>query len=284
MYQQLKQTHFKLLPLLVAALILAGCSFGGAKIDKKAINKIKTVGVVVYTVPSYIKYRSDPKSDGSLLLAIAAAATGEGFGKGAVAATTAHKEFVKTLRKQGLPFKIVSYKAMNKNAKLKGLYIEPKKIVKASSSMFGSLVFGTNTLEGSAPKGFNQYGLTNVWSTGKAITGKEGEKEYLQQAIKALNVDAVLVINDPGFGFSCEACIGSTGIASTGSAFIASLVDRSGNEIVRVREWFATTDAQAPMAVGVVAPGQHKRLFKAHGRKMAIVYADFLKVALKDKK
>lgn len=285
MHQLSKRISFRLLPLLGAMLILAGCSFGKAAIDKQAIGKVKNVAVVVYTVPTEIKYRSDPKDDSQSLLALVAAATGNDSAKGTVAATTAHKEFVKTLRKQGLPFKIVSYKTLKKNTKLKRLYTKPKVKVEAKSGMFGSLfASGSKKLDGSAPKGFNQYGLSDKWTQGKALTGQEGEKQYLQQAIKALNVDAVLVINDPGFSFSCEACIGSSGAASTGSAFIAALVDPAGNEIVRVREWFATTDAQAPMLAGIVAPNMHKRLFKEHGKKMAIVFADYLKGELKDKK
>lgn len=285
MQQQSKRTSFRLLPLLGAMLILAGCSFGKAAIDKKAMDKVKTVAVVVYTVPKNIKYRSDPKDDAASLLAIAAAISGNQYGKGTVAATTAHKEFINTLRKQKLPFKIVAYKAMKKNAKLKRLYTKPKVQKEGNTGMLGSLFAPrSNNLDGSAPKGLNQYGLSDKWTQGKALTGKEGEKEYLQQAIKALNVDAVLVINDPGFSFSCEACIGSSGAASTGSAFIAALVGPSGNEIVRVREWFATTDAQAPMLAGIVAPNQHKRLFKEHGKRMAVVFADYLKGELKDKK
>lgn len=273
-----------MLPFLAATLILAGCSFGNATIDRQAMNKVQKVGVVIYTVPKEIKYRSDPRGEQSTLAQIAELA-GVKNGDGTVAATVAHKEFIKTLNKQGLPFKIVSYNKMKKNSNLKKLYTQPKEKNEGNKGLLGSLLGSmSNKPEGRAPKGFNEYGLSNNWIDGKALTGQDGEKEYIQQAIKALNVDAVLVINDTGFSFACEACIASSGAASTGSAFTASLVDPSGNAIMNMREWFATTDAQAPMVTGVVDPRKHKHLFKEHGKKMAIVFADYLKGELNKKK
>lgn len=285
MQKERGRTHLRLLALLGAVLIMAGCSFGKAAIDKQAMNKVQKVGVVIYTVPQDIKYRSDPRSSGGSLADLAAAVGASSYGKGTVAATVAHQEFIKTINKQGLSFKVVSYKAMSKNSGLKKLYTKPTKKNDGNKGLLGTLfASGSGKIDGAAPKGLNQYGVSDKWTEGKALTGKDGEKEYLQQAIKALNVDAVLVINDSGFSFACEACIGSSGAASTGSAFTASLVGPSGNEIMRMREWFATTDAQAPMVAGLVAPDQHKRLFKEHGKKMAMVFADFLKGELKEKK
>ena len=96
-------------------------------------------------------------------------------------------------------------------------------------------------------------------------------------------MDAAILINDSGFSYACEFCIGDSGAASTGSAFTASMVTRSGDVILNMQEWFATTDAQAVMYAGIVNPLQQTSLFEEHGRKMAVVMADALKEGMGQK-
>ena len=56
---------------------------------------------------------------------------------------------------------------------------------------------------------------------------------------------AALVLADPGFSFACKACIGigpaMAGSASTGSSFMAQIVDKNGGTVLAMREWFIMT-------------------------------------------
>jgi len=81
----------------------------------------------------------------------------------------------------------------------------------------------------------------------------------------------------------CEICIGGSGVASTGSAFTATIMTRSGNVVLNMQEWFATTDAQAAMLADIINPLQHDSLFKEHGRKMAVVLAAAMQEGLSGK-
>ena len=278
----------KLYTALSVSVFLTACSFGKNTVNVDEVRKIKNVAVIMYTVPEQITYRDDPREGStSVLAALAETAIGK---NGNNAADTAVKAFTETLQKQGLSYKIMPHSKVVSNAKFAALHKPVSKAKKQqdegflgkSLSFLGS-VSGSKSSVAVSPKKMNQYGLVPDWSGDTALTKKAGEDEYINQAIEALKVDAVLVVNDMGFSFACEAGIGSTGAASTGSAFNATLVTRAG-PVMNIREWFATTDEQGAMAAGVVDPTEHKELFEEHGRKMAQVYATAAKESLLAKK
>ena len=261
--------------------ILAGC--GTARVfEKSRVQSIKKIAVIMYTVPETINYRSNPRDAGSKgMLASVLDAAGKNNGKRA--ATISHKTFIANLQNaKGLPFKIMSYNDMMANKAFRELYVPPKK--KEDKGLMGSalsfLGVGKKVKDGASPKNMNQYGIS-PWKFGTALSGADGEMDYIKKALSALGVDAVLLINDPGFSFSCEVCLGSTGAASTGSAFNATLIVESGEIIMDIHEYFLTTDAQAAMVTGTVNPLQHESLFKEHGKKMAVVLSDFVADELK---
>lgn len=279
---------FKLYLVILLAVFLTACSFGKNTVNVEEVKKIKNVAVIMYTVPEQITYRSDARSNSkSALAALVETAVGN---NGAGAADAAVKTFTDTLQKQGLSFKVMSHADVVSNANFKALYVAPGPVKKQvdegmmgkALSFFGSMS-GVKATEGSAPKYMNQYGLVPDWSSDTALTNKEGEAEHIKKALEALKVDAVLVVNDMGLSFSCEACVGVSGAmngaASTGSAFNATLITRSG-PVMNIREWFATTDEQAAMVAGIVNPAEHADLFKEHGRRMAQVFAEAAKESL----
>lgn len=98
-------------------LFLVSCS-STKKIDRNALKKVKKVAVIVYTVPSKIEFKEDPRgkkdSGFSLNDVVKAIAKDATAGEGSRAADLALKEFIHTANKEGLPFKIVSYKTMKK--------------------------------------------------------------------------------------------------------------------------------------------------------------------------
>lgn len=278
----------KLYITILLTVVLAACSFGKNTVNVEEVKKIKTVAVIMYTVPEQISYRSDARDNSTgLLAALAETAIGN---NGNNAADDAVKTFTEALRKQGLSFSVMPHSKVISNAKFTALY-KPVSAAKKqadegllgkSLSFLGSMS-GSKSAVGVAPKKMNQYGLVADWRGDTALTNNEGENEYIKKAIEALKVDAVLVVNDMGFSFSCEACVGvssaMSGVASTGSAFNATLISRSG-PVMNIREWFATTDEQGAMLAGIVDPTEHKELFEEHGRKMAEVYASAAKESL----
>jgi len=279
---------FKIYSVLLMCGFIAACSFGKNTVNVEEVKKINKVAVIMYTVPEQISYRADARdSSKGLLAALAESAIGKTGNK---AADTAVKTFTETLQKQGLSFEVMAHADVVSNENFVALYkpvIEVEKQVDEgflgkSLSFLGSMS-GSKTTVGAAPDNMNQYGLVAAWSGDTALTNKEGESEYIRQALEALKVDAVIVVNDAGFSFSCEACVGMSGamsgVASTGSAFNATLITRSG-PVMNIREWFATTDEQGAMLAGIVDPTEHTELFAEHGRKMAQVYADAVKESL----
>lgn len=282
----------KLYAVLSLSVFLTACSFGKNTVNVEEVRKIKNVAVIMYTVPEQIVYRDNPRDNSTgLLAALAEAAIGK---NGNNAADTAVKTFTETLQKQGLSFKIMAYSKVVSNAEFAGLNQPVSAAEKQTDDSFlgKSLSFlgsvsGSKSSVGVAPKKMNQYGLVADWFADTALTNNSGEDDYIKKAIEALKVDAVLVVNDPGFSFSCEACVGTAGAmngaASTGSAFNATLVARSGS-VMNIREWFATTDEQGAMVTGIVDPTEHKALFEEHGRKMAQVFATAVKENLLAKK
>jgi len=109
------------------------------------------------------------------------------------------------------------------------------------------------------------------------LIGTPEETAYIKESIQALGVDAALIINDWGYAFSCDACMGGTGTGSSSTAFLASLVNANGEVIMNMREWFVTTPTTAPMVGYIINPFQHESLFKGHGTRMATVFMDYYK-------
>lgn len=266
---------FKLLLLATTVTALAGCGTA-RKFEKTKVKSVKNVAVVIYTVPQTISYSSNSREAGSKGL-LASAMGAAGAGSGADAATLSHKTFIENMQNaKDLPFTVMSYKDMMANKNFRSLYTPPKEEKKSAlTSALGFIGVGKKIKDGAAPANLNQYGIA-PWEIGTAISGTEEEMVYIKKAIAALNVDAVLVINDPGFSFSCEACIAQSGAASTGSAFNATLLTKDGDIIMDIHEYFLTTDAQAAMVTGAVNPLQHESLFKEHGKKTAVVLAKFI--------
>ncbi len=261
--------------VLLAGLLLVAC--GKSEVNKPEVNKVRTAAVVIFTVPQAIKYSDDPtEKETSLLSAVVQAAAA---GNGARAATLSHGTFTEALAKQGLPFRVLTAAEMKRNAAFNKLHVavvaksEDEGLMGKMTSMFGR----SGPVEGAAPDGLNQYGMPQNWSDGNPVMGKPEELRYILDAMKALNVDAALVVADPGYSFACEACAGGVGAGTTGSAFMVTMINRKGEPILSTREWFATTDEQAAMAAYAVNPLEHDDLYAEHGRKMAAVFADSFK-------
>lgn len=274
---------YRILIMFISISLISAC---GLKRDMNIseIKKINKVAVIFYTIPEQIVLRSSPTkpAEGSLLGMAAEMVEGN---VGLNAANTAHKLFIETLNKQSLPFKVMSQSEMMANREFVSLYQppKPKPVKKETEGVMGFLggvladsMAPPPEMQGIAPTHMMQFGLA-VYESGSALTGKPGELNYVKKAMEALKVDAAILINDSGFSYACEFCIGDTGAASTGSAFTATIITRSGSEILSMQEWFATTDAQAALYAGIVNPLQQTSLFEEHGRKMAVVLADSLK-------
>jgi len=275
---------------IVTLILLIGCT-PKATVDRARLMTIKNVAVVMYTVPTEIKYKSDPKAVNTVSLARIAlsAAQQASNGDGKEAATASYKTFVQELNAQSLPFQVMSFETVSGNPGFKALYMPASEEKKESGLLdaAGSLFGGGDSLMGAAPEGFNQYGIApDAWNMETALMGSDGESEYVKKAIEALGADGVLVIQDTGFCFSCEACVGTadvmTGAASTGSYFIATLFDRSMIPVLTIKEYFLTTDAQAAMVSNIIIPPLHEGLFNAHGKRFGQVFADSFRKAIKE--
>ncbi len=197
-------------------LLLASCG-GATKFDKVRIASISKVAVVVYTVPDKIEYKEDPKeSEGGLSLKSIAKAVAKDLatGKGEEAATVSLEAFINTINQQGLPFEVMSKQKMMSNSAFTKLYIAPGPKAEKPSGMAGMAMgmLSGPTVVGVGPANLNAYGLQSNWWDGQAITGASNELDYIKSAIDALNVDAVLVINDRGYSFSCKTCGGAAGL------------------------------------------------------------------------
>lgn len=280
--------------LMVAVLMLltSGCS-SGPKIDKAAVMEVKKVAVVIYTVPATIEFYEDPREHKKTALQIAAAvATAD---NGRQAANLAHQSFIENLNKQGLGFTVMTKAAMMNNTafmnasnKYVSMRMEEaakhekkkggaEKVMGMLSALGGG--GGGEEAIGVSPEGLPEFGLAPSWNVDSALTGAPGEMDYVKAAIKALGVDAALVINDPGMAFGCDACVGGTGSATTSSAFLATMVDSDGQPIMEMQQWFAIGGGSAVMTGYVVNPLQYEGLFNGHGEKMARVFADEFKDA-----
>ena len=276
----------KLYITLLLPVMLTAC-FGKNTVKVEEVKKVKSVAVIMYTVPQDIYYKDDAREGGKSGLALLAEAVIGNSGN--QAANAAVETFTGELRKQGLSFSVMPYSDVVSNAKFAALYKPfsyPKKKTEegALGMALSFLSAGANQVtRATSPKNMSHFGLAPIWSADTALTNKPGENDYIKKAIEALKVDGVLVINDTGFSFSCEACIGiggsMSGVASTGSAFNATLITRSG-PVMNIREWFGTTDEQATMVAGIVDPTEYDNLFKEHGKRMAEVFAEAAKESL----
>ncbi|MBI2522362.1 MAG: hypothetical protein HYV97_18220 [Bdellovibrio sp.] len=282
----------KLVLLALVIMLLASCG-STKKIDKDRISKVKTVAVVVYSVPQRIEFKEDPrgqKSGTSLTDVVKMIAKEASVGDGVKASDKALKEFIHTANTSQLPFKFVSYDDMKKNKKFVdlGSYRAPAPAKKEESG-FSSFMTTVASYTGggqplcAGPEYLQNFGLVNNWWDGKASTGTSDEAEYIKKSIEALGVDAVLIINDPGFSFSCEACVGGTGSASTGSAFTVTLIDKEGKELLNLRQWFGTSPGSAAIVAGAVNPLQQDKLFAQHGIKTANLFVEEFSDALNKK-
>ena len=278
----------KLYIALLLPVFLTACSFGNNTVKVEEVKKVKNVAVIMYTVPQDISYKDNARDiSKSNFALLAEAVIGD---SGNQAANVAVETFVSTLQTQGLPFKVMSHSDVVSNAKFTALYdpyVEPKKPVDESllgqTLSFLSSATDNKPPAATSPKNMSHYGLVAAWAGDTALTNKPGESDYIKKAIEVLKVDAVLVVNDMGFSFSCEACIGiggsMSGVGSTGSAFNATLISRAG-PVMNIREWFGTTDEQATMVAGIVDPTEYKNLFEEHGRRMAQVYTAAVKESM----
>jgi hypothetical protein len=267
----------------VGALLLwiSGCA-STTKFNKAEINQIKKVAVVVFTVPETIEYKEDPKavnSGGGLMQLVKAVVKATSQGNGPEAAQLSLVNFIDTANSASLPFKILSYDEMGNNAEFTALIKPPEvEVQKNDATSMLMSAMAPKKEKGVPPPKLNGFGLDPTWDDGNALTGANGEMEYIVNAIKALKVDAALVINDRGYSFSCSACIGQGGVmsgtGSTGSAFNATMVTGDGKVILDLREWFGSTSANTPVVANVVNPFDHKRLFEAHGVKMANLFSN----------
>lgn len=290
----MKSTRILLFALAwLAVSLLGGCSISHVNWDKSAMNHVKTVAVVLYTVPISIQYRDDPKESKRTGLQMLAAAANAN--NGARAATLAEKGFIDRINTYGLRFKVMSQADMMHNARFQAVATraladiakakrerEQAASQNAASKVIGFLgsvakASGDNPFnEGVGPEGLPQYGLAPDWSgADSALMGAPGEIEYIKQSIAALGVDAALVINDPGMSFTCQACVGGTGTATTGSAFLVTMVNAQGKPILQMRQWFAFGDGTGTMVNYIVNPLQEDPLFTGHGQKTAQVFASF---------
>jgi hypothetical protein len=136
-----------------------------------------------------------------------------------------------------------------------------------------------------APDRLPQFGLPDNWDGGNPLTGSKEEREYLKKAMEALNVDAAIVVADLGYTFSCRFCVGTdslgyNGTGSTGSAYVAAIVNRDLQPILAQREYFRSTSATAAVVANVILPRFHDGLYKAHGSRTAEVFADSYREAV----
>lgn len=284
------QNMMKLMVLVLAIGIISSCS-GNKKFayDQDAMQKIKTVAVLIYAAPPTIEYRSDPKEveEESLLMAMVKVAT---MNNGGQAATLAQQSFIQTINDNQFVFKILPQKEMMGNKaykKVTSKYLALTQVVEEEPEQSALAIAGDIFGIGKKPEtslisvgadGQPAYGRPLVWEgTPTALMGTPEEAAYIKDSIQALGVDAALVINDWGYAFSCDACMGGTGTGSTSTAFLASLVDANGKTILDMSEWFVTSPTTAPMVAYVVNPFQHDSLFKGHGVKMANVFMDYYK-------
>lgn len=269
-----------LIAALAATIAIAGCG-KSVIMDKAALSKVKTVAVIGFTTPQIIKFRDNPREDKEPLLAMAINAAMPA--NGPKAATLAHQNFVNDLNRKRLGFRVLTQSEMMANSEFRKLAMEVRdrsleaQAKESSSGGLGKMLsmFGGSPgpKPAASPDGMPQFGLVGGYGT-EEIKRSKDEQDYMRLATKALNVDAVMLLTDSGYSFVCDACVGGTGAASTGSAFSSVMMDRDGKVILALRQWFAVSKGSSVVAAYVVNPLQWDSLFREHGKKLATVWAD----------
>ena len=258
----------KKIPITIFILIFLSACTSNVKIDQDKLSQVKKVAVVIFTLKKSIEYRDEPNKDDSDILALHANSLAAGDGENA--ATLALPSFINQLNTYKLPFKVMSLAQMKNNKKFMSLYQKPE-----DKGLLGTLgSFFSSGLDGASARGFMNFGLPEKFNenNGKALMGKDHEIKYIRAAMQALNVDAALIVVDRGTSFQCNAlCLSGTGQASMGGAFHSLLINRRGDEVVRVNQWFEG-NANALMTVYAVNPLERDGLYSAHGKQMADEY------------
>jgi len=277
----------KILILVFITALFSGCATH-AKIDQDKLASVKKVAVVVFTLKKSIEHRDDPTEDDSDWHANLSNATTKG--DGVTASTLAFPRFVSELNSKGLPFNVMTLDEMKGNAAYMELYTPPKQestekiVAKETATLYAKTFIGGETVlqmfsgapDAASPSGIMNFGLPeDEWDEDdNALTGAKGEMEHIKKSIKALGVDAALVIVDRGTSFQCNlACVMGTGDSSMGGAFYSSLILPNGEDIAKINFWFEG-DAHAGMVTYVVNPLQRESLYKAHGKKMGEEYVE----------
>lgn len=271
---------------LLSTISLMACTASRVDWDKAGMRETKKVAVVLFTVPPTINFLDDPQDRRSI--PFLAKVANEALGKtGGQAATLAHKGFIEELNKSGLRFSVMTPGEMMANKKFKAVLAkyaipevkeEPKKdegLMGTALSFFGS---GGDDNAGIGPEGYPNFGLAPGWSSQpSALMNAEKEMDYIKESIKALGVDAVIAVNDPGLSYGCEFCIGGTGSGTTGSAFLISFIDSEGEGILEMRQWFFYGGSSIALVAYVANPLQLDTLYNGHGTKMAQVFSEYYK-------
>jgi len=266
----------KLMLLTLFITFASGCSMLKPKDYREQLAQIKTSAVIIYSVPEEIAYRKDPREtmkDNLLTKAIKLATKADG----ATAATTAHDTLVSTFGNGSLPFKVMTKEDMLANEEFAKLVAPDPDLnigginVTQVSGMLSMLSNDKSEPTGAAPASLKSFGLRN---------GQGNESEFIKQAIAALGVDAAIVIHDPGMSFNCKACVllagaGATGTGTTGSSYDIRIIDKSGTTLLAQQDWFDKTNASAAMAASIINPGDHKKLYEAHGQKIASNFSTY---------
>jgi hypothetical protein len=292
----LKKLNYGLGTLVFIAMFLSSCTASRVDFDKAAFQEVKKVAIVLYTVPMTIEYYDDPrKKEKSMLQQVAAIASAK---NGSQAASKALLGFTNQLNRENLHFRVISVDEMMDNVDFEDVRAKYARMIQDRKAMAESKKTGSGSsmaskalsflskvskatddnpdFEGAGPEGFPEFGLAGEWkSTESALMGAEGEMDYVKEAIASLDVDAVLVINENGFSFGCEACAGGTGSGSTHTTFVATMLDRDGEVIMEMRQWWTVGGGSAVMAAYVINPLQHDALFEKHGAKTARVFANY---------
>ncbi|MDH3353998.1 MAG: hypothetical protein OEL79_02145 [Chromatiales bacterium] len=249
-----------LLILLSFAVISCGEQ---VKVDRNVMKNIKTVAVI-YTIKAKIAHRDDSREDDSDLGAWPANTSAYGFGENA--ANLAFPELLNELNNQNLPFKVLTVNQLKANAAFMALQPEVKVKDASDEVMRAALTSVSSDSGASGPTGFVHLQLPDEWEDdGNALTGEKGEMAYIKNAIKALGVDAVLVISDRGASYQCRAaCILGNGDATMGGALNTALVSKSGSILFNLNSWFDGS-SHALMARYIVNPLQRDKLYTQHG-------------------
>jgi hypothetical protein len=280
--------------LLLTSIFLTGCG-SATKINKDGIRSVKNIAVVIYSVPPEIKFKKNPKEDdssgGLSLMDVAKSLMADASkADGIEASEIALNSFIKSMNNNPkMTFKVLTPTQMAKSANFTKLVSDlnakaataaSAKANKKTSMLSSAMSFLAPPKDDKkasvSPKSLVSFGLIPAWGDGNALRGTKDEQKYVKESLEALGVDAILALNDMGYSFLCSTCVGGTGTASTGSAFHATLIGANNDVLLQMKQWFNSSDETAATTAGIVNPLKQKELFKAHGEKLAKVFAEQL--------